>query len=191
MAVFALSCNWFHWHHTYKRSPHQWLAVCFTLSQPTLFLSKPQCARCMEEGHLGVLTLKLDPLHLEKPTLIAMPFLFTMQMLLYLWALQTAQASTDCEHNWTQCEFAVTHSAVLDSPASCKMSLKTHTQPPRRSITLQYKQTETFPFGSTIRQSQLMYNREMSNWARSILIGYTNLAFAFSNWYVPPDPESL
>lgn len=30
----------------------------------------------------------------------------------------------------------------------------------------------------------------MSNWARSILIGYTSPAFAFSNWYVSPDPES-
>lgn len=107
------------------------------------------------------------------------------------WALQTTQASTDCEQNWTQCEFVVTLSAALDSLASCKMSLRTHTQPPRRSITLQYEQAETFPFGNRIRQSQLMYNREMSNWARSILIGYTNLAFAFSNWYVPPDPESL
>lgn len=50
---------------------------------------------------------------------------------------------------------------------------------------------ETFPFGNRIRQSQLIFYREMSNWARSIFIRYSSPAFAFSNWYVTPKPESI
>lgn len=189
MAVFALSCNWFHRLHTNKTNVSVWQFISHWASQHIFFLNRIR-VHCKEEGHLGVLTLKLDLLHLQKLTLIATTFLFTIQMLLYLWALQTVQVLIDCEQNLTQCEFATTCTAVLDSPASFKMSPRTQTQPSCRSITLQYKQTETFPFGNRIRQSQLIYNREMSNWARSILIGYTSPAFAFSNWYVSPDPES-
>lgn len=178
VTVFAVSCNWFHRLHIKETHMSVWQFISHWASQQ---IFSPNRIRCKEEGHLGVLTLKLDLLHLQKPTVyrpnVAVSLSFT--------------DCSECEQNLSPCELARSQAAALGSPASFRKSPRTQTQPPRRSITLQHKLTGTFPFGNRMRRSQLIYNREMSNWARSILIRYTSPAFAFSKWYASPDPESI
>lgn len=178
VTVFAVSCNWFHRLHIKETHMSVWQLISHWASQQ---IFSPNRIRCKEEGHLGVLTLKLDLLHLRKPTVyrpnVAVSLSFT--------------DCSECEQNLSQCELARSQAAALGSPASFRKSPRTQTQPPRRSITLQHKLTGTFSFGNRMRRSQLIYNREMSNWARSILIGYTSPAFAFSKRYASPDPESI